>query len=63
MLYDSKWRTSWVKLPKLEPTANIPEVLITPFKFFNVCGQVGVDHADIRIVEAEADGHGSLVPL
>lgn len=63
VLHDGEWRARWVKLAKLEATANVPEVLITALKFFNVCGQVRVDHADIRVVEAEADGHGALVSL
>lgn len=63
MLHDSEWRPCRVKLAKLEATANIPEVLITSFIFFNVCSQVRVDHADIRIVEAKTDRHSSLVSL
>lgn len=63
VLHDSERRARRVKLAKLEATANVPEVLVTTLKFFNVCGQVRVDHADIRVVEAEADGHGSLVSL
>lgn len=63
VLHDSERRACRVKLAKLEATANVPKVLIPALEFFNVCGQVRVDHADIRVVEAEADGHGSFVAL
>lgn len=63
MLHDGEWRARGVKLAELEATANVPEVLITALKLFNVRGQVRVDYADVRVVEAEADGHGSFVSL
>lgn len=63
MLHDSEWRARWVKLAKLEATANVLEILITALKLFNVRGQVRVDHADVRVVEAKANGHGSFVSL
>ena len=36
-------------------------VLISPFEFRDVRGQVGVDNADLGVVELEADGDAALV--
>lgn len=63
MLHDSEWRLGEVRLAKLETTANILIVLITSLIFLNMSSKVGIDHADIRVVEAKTDCHSSLVSL
>lgn len=63
MLHDSEWCLSRVKLAKLETTANILIVLITSLIFLNMSSKVGIDHTDIRVVEAKTDCHSTLVSL
>lgn len=63
MLHDGEGQLCRVELAKLEPTADVSVVLVTSLILLDVSGQVRVDHADVGVVEAKADGHGSLVSL
>lgn len=63
MLHDSKWRLRRVKLAKQETTAYVLVVLVASLVLFNVGRQVRVHHADVGVVEAEANRHSSLISL
>lgn len=63
MLHDGEWGHGGVVLAEKQPAADVLVVLVAPLVLLDVGGQVGVDHTDVRVVEAEADGHSTFVSL